>query len=511
MDPIEALRFRDTLPKLRFLDPLLWAYAREGDEAALRQALRIVADWARSNPHGGAGTTAAAWIDKITGDRVPYVAYVTRAAACEGLLSRARGRLLLDTIHEHERVLLAKSDPTNHGLFLDDGLVLLARYFPFVEQARRWERTAHRQFISTLRGRLAQGVWLEHSTDYQFLSIKAASLFVRYTGDETVRGLLDEMRRAAGWFVEPDGRLTLFGDTYLSRAPEWAVQAAERHRGLKVFRRAGFAFVRSGSGYLAVTDGFHNTTHKHADELSFELYDDGSRIVSDTGLYHKDPGRIRDFVLSAPAHSVLTADGADFPVLDGTKAYGSGLVASGKAGGWFAILGRNPLLREQGVGHTRLFLYRPGVALVVIDRTRAATPHTYARYFQLGSAIDTSRNSGDEVGLTGPGLDASLYDAPIGGHARIQRVRGSRRPLAGLMSPSFRRFRPRWTLELATRQADSTRAATISLSERHIRATSVRRRKGAIEVDLRSGGEPFDLLAVRRNGRHLTIDRRVTP
>ena len=65
---------------------------------------------------------------------------------------------------------------------------------------------------------------------------------------------------------------------------------------------AGFAFVRGssetgGHGYLAVTDGFHNLTHKHGDELSFELYDDGRSIVNDTGLFHKDPGPIRDYVV----------------------------------------------------------------------------------------------------------------------------------------------------------------------------------------------------------------------
>ena len=56
-------------------------------------------------------------------------------------------------------------------------------------------------------------------------------------------------------------------------------------------------------GYLAVTDGFHNLTHEHADELSFELFDHGAGIVSDTGLYHKDPGRIRDFVVSERAQA----------------------------------------------------------------------------------------------------------------------------------------------------------------------------------------------------------------
>ena len=181
------------------------------------------------------------------------------------------------------------------------------------------------------------------------------------------------MKRAAAWFVEPDDEMTQFGDSYLFRVPPWGLRIADRLRGLEAFPRAGFAFVRApgrdeaGDGYLGVASDFHNTTHKHADELSFELYDHGHRIVSDTGLYHKDPGRIRDFVLSARAHSVLTVDRQGFPILDPSKAYGSGLVGTGRGDGWFAIEGTNPLLRDQGVRHTRLFLYRPGEALVVVD------------------------------------------------------------------------------------------------------------------------------------------------
>ena len=61
----------------------------------------------------------------------------------------------------------------------------------------------------------------------------------------------------------------------------------------------------------------------------FELFDHGVPIVNDTGLYHKDPGEIRDFVLSNRAHSGLAVDGLDLPIADGDLAYGSGLTAAG--------------------------------------------------------------------------------------------------------------------------------------------------------------------------------------
>ena len=133
-DPLDALRFRDTFQKLRFLNPLLYDYAVNGSRAALRQALAIVLDWVRSNPRGGAGTAPEAWIDKVTGDRVPLIAYVTRAAACEDMLSRFQARELLDSMRRHAQLLAATAgrDTTNHGLFANLGLALVADYFPFL-------------------------------------------------------------------------------------------------------------------------------------------------------------------------------------------------------------------------------------------------------------------------------------------------------------------------------------------------------------------------------------------
>ena len=513
MDPLDARRFRDSLPKLRFLDPLIWVYAHDGDLPALRRALAIVLDWARANPLGGAGTTAAAWIDKVTGDRVPYISYVTRAAACQGMLSHREAKLLLRSIATHQRVLLRKAevDRTNHGLFVGDGLALLARYFQFERKAREWEHAARRQFMTTLRGRLSDGVWLEHSTNYQFLAIRAVERFVAYTNHQEAARLLRAMKQAAGWFVEPDDQMTLFGDTYLFRVPSWAVRKAHEESGLRVFRKAGFAFAKgdgpggAGTGYLAVTDGFHNATHKHADELSFELYDHGVRIVSDTGLYHKDPGAIRDFVLSAPAHSTLTVDGRDFPIGIRSRPYGSGLVASGEGAGWYAIEGRNPLLRRQGVAHTRLFLYRPGVALVIVDLLRSPESHTYARYIQLGPQVRITEAEGSALGLAAPGFNGSLHDAPLPAPAELSRVRGEHHPLAGLTSPRFRVFRPRWTVKLASQASDSNRAATLSLNRDGLEATGVKAHRRVVGVTLRGRRGQRGRLVVTRKGRDLAI------
>jgi hypothetical protein len=515
-DPIRSHRWRETFLKLRWLHPLLYAY-RQGDRAALRQALAIALDWVQANPHHAPTTPFESWTNKVVGDRAPYLAYITRAAACEGMLDREQARALLESIRRHGGYLarLSTFSPTNHGLFVDTGLEVITRYLPFIGPARRWDHLARREFEQTLSHRLAEGMWLEHSSAYQFLVIDSLEHFIADLGggDATLERQLARMKLAAAWFVEPDGQIAQFGDSDRDQVPGWANDRASKLNGLKVYPRAGFAFVRApgpggeGSGYLAVASDFHNTTHKHADDLSFELYDRGHRIVDDTGLYQKDPGPERTFVLSAAAHSVLTVDGREFPVLDESAAYGSGIVATGQGAGWYGIEARNPLVRRQGVEHHRLFLYRPGVALIVLDRLRSTTSHRYTRHFQLGQDLDITDADASTLALRAGGLQGRLYDAPAPTPAVRTEARGQSEPLSGWTSPSFRVFRPRWSIALTSRAADSSRVATFALDRRGLRATGVQRARGATTLTLRARSEADSSLVVSRRGGKLSISR----
>ena len=151
-------------------------------------------------------------------------------------------------------------------------------------------------------------------------------------------------------------------------------------------------------------------------------------IVNDTGLYHKDPGEIRDYVVSNRAHSGLVVDGLDLPVADPSLAYGSGLTAAGDGDGWYAIEGRNRLLGGQGVAHRRLFLYRPGVALVIVDdlrlrRSPTPTPATCNCIPTSSPATATSARSRSSA----PGFAGAIYDAARREPARRAPRRAARR------------------------------------------------------------------------------------
>lgn len=511
-DPLQAKVYRNQLHKLRYLGPLLRTYAEAGDRRALRQAKELAFDWVRQNRRGKPETAQQAWSDKNVGDRVQFLAYTIRAAACEGMIDRSEARQALASIREHGRFLAdpANHVPTNHGLFVDLGLVRLARTFPFLAGSSGWEERARKRFHRTLKARLANGIWLEHSSSYHFLVITAIEDLLRVIGsDEKLERALGRMRGQAGWFSRPDGVITQFGDSSQRPTPEWARASAGFQEGAKAFYDAGLYFVRSmgaegEDAYLAVASGFHNATHKHADELSFELHDQGHPIVTDTGMYSKDPGHERDFTLSAAAHNTLTVDGGGFSLSE-RDSYGSGLLASGEGAGWHAVEGRNPLLRPHGVRHRRLFLYRPGEALIVVDSVRSSELHEYTRYLHLAPGIEIDDSEANTIALSAPGLAAWVTDGPAGPASQRTVARGQDEPMRGLTFPRFRVRVPRHSIDFTATGSTDVMAFSIALRTGPLPVTDARRSGRDWRVTVAPTRGRASTLTIRREGRMLAV------
>ena len=464
--------FQKQLHAWRWAEILIQAY-REGDRGALLDARRIAIDWIEHNRPGARRLPAMAWFNLPSGIRSPYLGYITRASACEGMLPKRAARTLLGSIAQHGSYLAGRGYfQSNHGLFTDLGLFLLAdRYAPFFPQASGWENTARERFPQTLAGRTsASGVWLEHSTDYHFLVIKLAEAFQGFAGpDPRIEGLLSRLRETAAWFVQPDGKHALIGDSSADRAPVEFRQEANRLNGYRTFQDAGYFVVRRGKRYLAVMNGFHNESHKQSDELSFELFDRDKRVITGPGKYGFDRDGKRAYVLSNAAHSVLTIDKKPWS-RQGRHAYGSGIAASGVGDhGWFAMLGRNPLTERQGVTHTRLFVYHPLVGLFIHDTVDSRSgKREYSSYLQFGEDIDVERANkrGMELDARSPRADfegcvRDEASAEVGSNLRLDR--GKENPYEGYTFPKGERGIPRWTAVWRSKAVDVSHLYGIGL------------------------------------------------
>ena len=462
--------FQRELHNFRWMNILLYAY-NAGDRRALLQARRIMVDWVKRNPLAGEATPPLAWMNLVAGDRAAFLGYVTRASACEGMLPDRPAKILLDSMLAHGDYFSTGGGyfESNHGLFTDLGLYLLAtRYMSFHGQAHEWAQLAESRFPQTLAGRTSsEGVWLEHSAGYQFLAIRLAERFLSFHGpDAATEGTLAQLKATAPWFVAPDGKTPLIGDTEEERVDAEYRSAARQLDGMGVFPEAGFAVVRRNKRYFAALADYHNGSHKHSDDASFELHDQELRVLTGAGRYGFDRTELREFNVSAEAHNTLTVDKGEWP-RDGDGAYGSGILASGEGGSnWYAVLVRNPLTDLQGVAHTRLFLYHPRIGLVIDDKLSASATHTYRRYLQFGQEIEVTRTGQSTLQLAAEGFSGCVQDEALNGvPSKLGLYRAKNDPLRGYYFPKQGAPVPRWTARFQSRGATVEHLLAIGLSQ----------------------------------------------
>ncbi len=514
MNPQHARSFAHNLFKFQWIDPLIYAYDHDGDVEALRQATDLVLDFARANPPGGDPVDPDIWDDKRTGDRGPYLAYILRAAQCEGLLDDGERELLLALMQRHVNVLTYPQTykETNHGLFVDLGLTLLARQLDSQPDSSDWGDLGRERFASTFHDKIVEdeGFWLEHSAGYQILVTRTLKRFLEIPGnyDAGLAAVLKKMQDVVGWLREPDGKIPQWGDSDLKTVPDFGVKRSRDDSGILDLHDSGVAIVKEPGAWFGTIASYFSDAHKHADALTFDLFDEGRRLITDTGLYAKDKDENFAFAHATRAHSVLTVDGEEFP-RDGSGTYGSGLEATGKGHGTFAVLGTNPATLAQGVEHHRLFVYEPHHYLIVADHLQADAKHRYARFLQFAPGIDVRKDEGGK----GLALSASGFRGYVrtsgAGKERVELAKGEHDPLRGLTSPSFRKWVPRWTARLRTKAADQSPITTMTLQgspiETTLRSWKPNGQQG-IELDLRRDGKPYERLRIRQDGGSLSVD-----
>jgi heparinase II/III-like protein len=512
-DPFQSRSWRAQLHTLRLLDVLFQMYRKDGELDALKRARDIVLDWIAQNPHGKTGVSEYAWWDKVVGDRAPYFAYLLNASCQSAILSREQATTLLRSLVEHADYLADDRNythQTNHGLFQDAGLLLLARYLSPLKESQGWRAHGLARFLETIRRHtnVEEGVHLEHSPEYQNLTINLLGKVQELAeiDDPWLGELLERMRDAGRWFVLPDGMVAPIGDSDRVPAPKWAREGAEAQTGLGAFPSSGWAVVKAGGASLIVSAGYHSLVHKHIDDLSFYLHEQGEPVIVDAGKYgydSEDDGR--QYALSGAAHNGLLVDGDDVN-LKAIKPYGSGIEWAEESDGWYAISATNKIALAQNVQHRRLFLYRPGSVLVLVDQVESRRYHIYTRLFHLGPGLEVSGEA-ELLELSGSSFRGLLHES-TGDTVSGRLVRGQSEPvLQGWVFPEYRKWQETWTVEYESRCKSGIFVTTLSLQEGPVKASVRQMKRGTIEIAVKGSGSAPDFV-VASTPQGLSLGRR---
>jgi len=447
-DPFADRNWCFQLHAWRMTDPIIAEYLATGSTGVLREAIDIALDWCRHHRDGS--STPFSWYDMSTGIRAMRLAFfLDRMRAQPIALAPADNDLLLDASTEHAARLQDESfiNPGNHGLFQVFGLQLLSSVLGDTAgaafAARMFERILAEQFTE-------EGIHREHSPLYHHFArgeIDRLNGAEKFNSPKTAT-LLDRARRAWPWLVHPNGEIVRVGDSDGRHkvAPPSRPVAQLKSRAFAVgdFSRSGYAIVRSlpsepieTTSMLFVTGMAYNNRHKHADDLSFELFEFGRRVFIDSGRYGYNTDDMRRYVLSAAAHNTISL--ADEPMKPTQIAYtGTQLAPIETSDDGFVISGS--IERPRHFRQHRHFLYDPGRSLTIEDRLSSDRERSFVSSLHLApDLVPAVDDRGFSVTIRpGVHMRADVH-AP---DCRIEHVRGQTEPLLGWSTKGYLAMEP---------------------------------------------------------------------
>lgn len=471
-----------------FMVPFLKDWDRNRNKDSLDWCLQRAEDWALTfNVGDDRGTMA--WYDMAIGLRVPRLAFLLQEAVHTGASDDLIETLALSVLrHQQELFKPSAFNPhTNHGFYTAVGQLSFARLLvgmPAIQVLEDQGQERLRRVVATQFAR--DGGHLEHSPDYHRMLLAS---FRDAMDDGLLEDpdLADRILRAGevmGWFIQPNRRIVQIGDS-----PARLVNPADRalrephtqflasggrtgepnKREMLALFDSGFAAVRSPqphdrsdhltAGYLTFMAGFHSRAHKHCDDLSITLFDQGREWLIDSGRFgYLDPlpadspmrregffyGRPeRQYVESVRAHNTAQLEGRDHNRRD-RKPYGSALTFAEERDGHFRFVGQV----DHGVWkHLRTVTYRPGSWLLVEDDLESATvdKQDFIVWWNLPGDLAPPVHEGrtvtfrDDAGL-------SLHVASLEADEVVAPVRGGEAPLRGWRAAIDYEFEPVWSL-----------------------------------------------------------------
>ncbi len=453
LSPFEDSNWLFHLHSWRMIDPIMKEWFARPNSALVEEMWSYAADWWRYHKNGG--RCAMSWYDMAVGVRAIRLAFFLQLHRDGQLtLSAADQTTLAELVNAHAADLRnpAKLARSNHGIFQAVGYRLLGRQAPACELLADSEVGSAAYMQEILDAQYTpEGIQKEHSPGYHIWvsgllrDLRVAEWFAEVP-------LITQRVQAAienqGWFIQSDGVVARIGDTRARREPPKSLSPSPgwetNEYAVGDFSKSGWIIIRSRpqvpieqQSMLFFTAMAHSYTHKHADDLSFEWFDRGRRILIDSGLYSFHRDEMRHYVETSAAHN--TVDFADRSIgRSDTAPYGSGLAAPQFAEDSFVLSGK-VCKRAKKFDHSRRLIWKPGRSLAISDHLVAEKTYKFVSRLHFDTNL-TLHNLGADIVAAFRGRAIAKIVPPS--EASVQIVRAREGDLLGWESPDYRVIKP---------------------------------------------------------------------
>lgn len=396
---------------------LIQGYNISSNMEYLDLASELIKSWLEYEPNSNNRFT---WYAHSSSDRVLRMVYFILTVKKNNITKY--GELINeihDSIKKHAEYLYGDANyiSNNQGTLIDRALYTVSLYLDD-GSAKKYREKAINRLMNAFKTNFSdEMVYLENSIHYHLYTL---DLF--FTIEKSLNHFGDScgvdqsaIEKSVDFFIhysKPDLSFPIIGDSIknslmneFSFSPsvkqypplEWLLSSGKSGKPpkklFKVYQNEGYAFFRNswdvegknGITYTSFRSGFLKTSHKHADDLSFTLFDKGKDIFIDPGNSTFESGAYKDFFISALAHNTVVVDDETYPFLEGNNE-DTNIIDYGNEDDYSFVIGKNDMYG--GVNITRSLYYLKNGGLVIVDDVHSPDVHEYSQYFHLSSKIN---------------------------------------------------------------------------------------------------------------------------
>ena len=412
---------------LTTLNQLTQAYNATGDLAYLRYGERLIKSWTKAHPIANYKQYRWPYNDHGTSIRAFHLLNFWDVYKKTSLnKDPAFTGLMLKTLYDHGTLLATPSfykEYHNHGIFQDMALTAIAQTFPEFDRSAAWQTFANTRLQRQITHSISRdAVHLEHSPGYQAYMYHTFARFLDWA--EANRFVLppsmanmEDMPKQLTYMVKPNGTLPIFGDTSgairtmniipnTADYPELAYAVSRGQEGVMprhLVKRIGtqYSFMReywanpprsfSNATQVMMTAGYHSSAHKHADDLTIDVYGLGRDFIIETGRYGYTNRPERQRVFGVEAHNTVHRDGENLDLSAAMRGK-SRIVTTRDNGATHLAIGESKLIGK-GATHRRTIVYDKAQTLVVYDKVTSPIAAKYVQRFHLAEGLTLLRSS----------------------------------------------------------------------------------------------------------------------
>ncbi|WP_193219899.1 heparinase II/III domain-containing protein [Desulfoluna spongiiphila] len=311
-----------------------WTTGKIGSLFAARE---IITNWLNQSYYNPDIDTKFTWYDHGTAERLLSMVIMWSIGLKFNFDYRFMARLL-SAIHNHGELLYSEAfyayhQPIryhNHAWFQDLALLATGLAIPEIGCTSKWVSKSILRLSDQLDQLIVRdsgySIFVENSIGYhhgvQLVAELAGKLAEVSDVDNQIPDIAKELISFTDLFRYPDNRSPAQGDTF--RMPAYSGNSIRRGKPypnpqIEILSKAGYGIIKSNHDNVPFMLCMYATslskTHKHKDNLHFNLFFDGIEWLIDPSYYsYESSDELSKYFKSSEAHNVVSVTDCDYEI-----------------------------------------------------------------------------------------------------------------------------------------------------------------------------------------------------